>query len=143
MTAATTSTTTGRLAPTFAIARQFVPKDAVEVAVTAPTDGQPTGIVITLAGRYTKAFKEAHAILQAAGVEITDEEAAAAMRKAVAAATIDWTGVLDAEGNALPYDRDTAEALYGHPHLDWLWAQVVQAFTDRARFFATAEPVQG
>jgi hypothetical protein len=123
----------------FKVAKTFIPKDAVTVEILAPTDGAtPTGIVITLAGRYTKASKEAQAILADGGARASDETAGLALRKAVAACTIAWEGVEGEDGQPVPCTVENAEALYGHASLEWLWMQMLRAYTDGTRFFERA-----
>lgn len=126
------------LVPTFAIAQQYRPKDAVVVEIVGP-DKQPTPIRITLAGRYTPAFKAALAVLATADETASDEEAFDRIVSLLVAATTAWEGVLDGEGNALPCEAHTVRALYTHPELGWLWAQVRDAFNDTARFFENAK----
>jgi hypothetical protein len=117
--------------PQFAIASQFKPKETVEVAITDPF-GQPTPIRITLAGRYTKAFKAALALIQ----DGNDESRVIDL---LVAATTAWEGVLDAEGQPMPCEAHLVRALYSHPDLPWLAAQVSAAFTDQSRFFESAK----
>lgn len=115
----------------FAIAQEFKPKDTVPVAIVDPF-GNPTAITITLAGLYTPAFKAAIAAVP------EGDDVEAKTLDLLVAATVSWTGVTDDGGEPVPCVAEHVRALYAHPELPWLWAQVRRAFVDTSRFFERA-----
>jgi hypothetical protein len=122
----------------FAIQQQIQPKDRVAVAILDPRDGKtPTGITIHLAGRYTKAFKAAQALVaqQMAG-DATDAEALERLRDLVAACTTGWEGVKDEAGADVLPTPDAVRALY--TQVEWVYEQVRGAYLDTSRFFESA-----
>lgn len=120
----------------FKIATQFQPKDAVPVAIVAPTDLRtPTGITITLAGRYTDTFAAAQAAAaEAVPAEGTEQDA---LKHLAAHAIVAWTGVEDDQG--APVAVSPAQALALFDAVPWLYEQVRRALLDLTRFFETAK----
>lgn len=129
MTDQTTDPTTASTPPIrLAIAEQFRAKDRVMVDLLNPL-GQPTGISVTLAGRYTPEFKAAQAALR--GDDTTER-----LRALLVGSTLDWTGVLDPDGNPVPCTPAAVAALYA---VDWVYPQMVTAFGETQRFFEPAK----
>lgn len=122
--------------PQFALAQQFPPAQAVHVDIVDPF-GQPTPIRITLAGRYTKAFKAA--VARANEATPADADAGARLLEILIAATTAWDGILDAAGAPLPCTPELVRALYTHDDIPYVITQVTQAFTDQTRFFERAK----
>lgn len=124
----------------FAIQQDIQPKDAVAVAIMDPREAsKPTGISVTLAGRYTKAYKGAQAMIaaQMQGGTIADAEAIERLRDLIVACTLDWSGVSDTDGNPVPCTPEAVRALY--TGVEWLYEQVRSAYLDSTRFFETAK----
>jgi hypothetical protein len=124
----------------FAIQQDIQPKDAVAVAIVDPRDGTtPTGISITLAGRYTKAYRGAQAMIaeQMSGGKIADAEAIERLRDLIVACTLSWDGVNDAEGAPVACTPEAVRALY--TQVEWCYEQVRSAYLDGTRFFESAK----
>lgn len=119
----------------FAVATQYQPKQEVAVAILAPTDLKtPTGLTLTLAGRYTDTFAKAQA---EAAKAVDADETADALQHLAAHALIAWDGVLDADGEPVPVSPAQALALFAA--VPWLWDQMRRALLDLTRFFETAK----
>lgn len=120
----------------FQIAQQYRPKDTVAVAIVAPTDlTTPTGITLTLAGRYTDAFEAAS---KAAKLDLAPDATDADALKALAVhAVVAWHGVVDEDGAPVPVSPAQVAALY--EAVPWLYEQVRRALLDLTRFFEPAK----
>lgn len=115
------------------------PKDTAVVAILDPVDGTPTGITITVAGRYSPTARAATFALadQAADVKHADSAEAfdAKLLDLLAACTVEWAEMQE-EGQALACSPAEAKRVYvAYP---WLREQVQVAFLQTADFFGNA-----
>lgn len=120
----------------FKIAEQFRPKQDIVVDILSPLDGTtPTGLAITLHGRYTKAFHDA----QMAAYASVEEGATAedVMRAVLAHAIKGWTGVVDADDVAVVPTPAVALELFREA--GWLYEQLRARFNKAQDFFEPAK----
>ncbi|MCK9515667.1 MAG: hypothetical protein M0Q87_06400 [Ottowia sp.] len=106
-------------------------------------DGNPTGVVFTLAGpthpqrkaaehaRQRKLIREAGKTGRLAQPDPAETEAE--RPKLLAAMTLGWSGY-GVNGQPVPFSVEAAEALYADPDLAWLTEQVDAALADRQLF---------
>lgn len=111
-------------------------------------DGNPTGVVFTLAGPthpVRKAIEQAKSrklIAEAnktGRIKLPDPADTEAEKPAMLAkCTLGWRGVVDENGNDVMFSPATAEAMYADPELSWLADQVDEALGNKALFTKSA-----
>lgn len=107
-------------------------------------EGNPTGVVFTLAGPNHPVRKAAQMaanrkLIASANktgkVELPDPEEAEEQRiKDLTAFTLGWSGYVDDNGKPVPFDSATARELYADPDMLWLAKQVEDALGEKDRF---------
>ena len=113
------------------------PKDRITVTMTDPVDASPTGVTVTVAGRYSPEARAATFQLADQPLDIPNPDSAEAfdakMLSLLAACTVDWSDVVE-NGATLACTAAEARRLYlAYP---WLREQVQAAFLASADFFA-------
>jgi hypothetical protein len=114
------------------------------VTIKDPEAGAPTAPVIELAGpehphRKRETFNKQRRLRQdlakSGKVQFDDsEEEDAEKADCLATYTLGWRGMLNDAGQAEPFSREAALAVYRDPELRWLRDQVSVAFDERERF---------
>jgi hypothetical protein len=112
------------------------------------TDGNPTGVVFTLASPTHPARKSAdmarnRQIINEANktgrVTLPDPADSEAKKpKELATCTLGWGGYADEKGETVPFSQATAEALYADLEMQWLVDQVEAALGNKALFTRSA-----
>lgn len=115
------------------------PKDTAVVAILDPVDGTPTGITITIAGRYSPTARAATFALADKAADVKNADSAEAfdakLLDLLAACTVEWAEMQE-EGQALACSPAEAKRVYvAYP---WLREQVQVAFLQTADFFGNA-----
>lgn len=111
-------------------------------------DGNPTGVVFTLAGpnhpvRKTLDQAKSRKLINEANktgkIKIPDPADAEASRpKDLAQLTLGWSGYVDEAGQDVPFSMGSAEALYADPERRWLVEQVDEALGNKQLFTKAA-----
>lgn len=115
------------------------PKDTAVVAILDPVDGTPTGITITIAGRYSPTARAATFALADKAADVKNADSAEAfdakLLDLLAACTVEWAEMQE-EGQWLACSPAEAKRVYvAYP---WLREQVQVAFLQTADFFGNA-----
>lgn len=113
-------------------------------------DGNPTGVVFTLAGpthavRQAQEQAKARRLVNEANktgkVKLPDPAEAQAQRPAeVAALTLGWAGYVGDDGQLVPFSTEAARELYADPAMQWLLEQVEEALGNKTLFTKAASP---
>lgn len=113
-------------------------------------DGNPTGVVFTLAGPthpVRKAVTHAAQRKLLAGarrsgqIELPDPEETEKERTTnLTKFTLGWSGFADENGD-VPYSEATARALYADPEMSWLADQVDTALNNKQLFTKSASAI--
>jgi hypothetical protein len=115
------------------------PKDTAVVEILDPFDSTPTGITITVAGRYSQAARAATFALADKPSDVANPDSAEAfdakLLDLLAACTTAWTEVQE-HGATLECTPSEAKRLY--TEYPWLREQVQVAFLQTADFFGNA-----
>lgn len=111
-------------------------------------DGNPTGVVFTLAGpthpvrkaiemaKSRKLIREAN---KTGRVTLPDPaDAEAARPKDLAQLTLGWYGYADEAGTPVEFSAEQAEALFSDPDLAWLLEQVEEGLGNKQLFTKAA-----
>jgi ABC-type transport system substrate-binding protein len=111
-------------------------------------DGNPTGVVFTLAGpthpvRKAMDMAKSRKLIQQANktgrVTLPDPaDAEASKPKDLAQLTLGWSGYVDEAGQPVAYSIEAAEALYADPDMSWLVDQVDEGLGNKALFIRAA-----
>lgn len=121
-------------------------KDATSGTVTIkdPETGAPTALVIELAGpehpnrkrdTFQKQRRMRQELAKSGKVSFDDpEEEDSENAERLASYTLGWRGMLNDAGQAVPFSREAALAVYRDPELRWLRDQVSIALDERERF---------
>ena len=115
--------------------------DRFAVPILDP-NGERTPMVVTLASRYGKEYRERKAALDRAwraGVDPKAEMTAEQFSETeilhmVVAQTVEWAG-FTVDGAPLACETETVRDLYTSPGLGWLFDQVAEESFRRERFF--------
>ena len=109
-------------------------------------DGNPTGVVFTMAGpehpeRKRVQFAYQRRLLARAKktgkVELDDpEEREEQDREMLATFTLGWSGYVDEAGKEVPFSVQAAKEMYADPDMAWLVDQLHQALNEKERFIA-------
>lgn len=115
------------------------------------TDGNPTGVVFTLAGpnhpsRKALDMARNRQVINSAnktGRVILPDPADSEARKPkdLAVMTLGWSGYADEQGQPVPFAPATAEAMYADPELQWLVDQVDEGLGNKALFTRSASAI--
>lgn len=114
------------------------------VTIKDPETGAPTALVIELAGpehphrkrdTFNKQRRMRHDLAKSGKVQFDDpEEEDAENADRLATYTLGWRGMVNDAGQAVPFSREAALAVYRDPELRWLRDQVSVALDERERF---------
>lgn len=115
------------------------PKDTAVVQILDPFDQSPTGMTVTVAGRYSQTARAATFALADSAADVANPDSAEAfdakLLDLLAACTASWTDVLE-NGATLACTPAEAKRLY--VEYPWLREQVQTAFLQTADFFGNA-----
>jgi hypothetical protein len=108
------------------------PLDSIPVVIKHPGTGASLGTLIIAGPDHPATVARRRAIMDARQVEGAKLDLEAELRETLAARTIDWEGVQNESGEAMPFDRSALAEVYSQ---QWLCDQVLDAVRGNEVFF--------
>lgn len=105
-------------------------------------EGGPSGLRVRVRSTDSRQFREAASrlaktALKRKAADISFEDAERVNVDAVLAATVDWQGIEDEDGQPLPFNEANGRRIYSDPGFKWIADQVNAASGERRRFFGS------